>query len=89
MGILLKLNMTPQEPGPTSLQLIFQFLKDSWPMIGGIIAVWKTIDEVAKSYSRKQESKLKELIKLEVNPMIDKLTDSIDRLREDIGRMRP
>lgn len=80
--------MTPQEPGPTSLSLILQFLKDSWPMIGGIIAIYKTIDEVAKAYSRKQENKLKELIKAEVTPMIDRVMDSIDRLREDVGRIK-
>ena len=70
------------------LQQVFQFIKDSLPMIGGIIAVWKTIDEIAKWYSKKQEAQLKALIKTEVSPQIDNLTHAINDLREEIGKLK-
>lgn len=72
----------------TSLQLILQAIKDSLPMIGGIIAVWKTIDEIAKWYSKKQELRLQELIKAEVTPQIELLTNAINDLREEIGKLK-
>jgi flagellar hook-associated protein FlgK len=75
--------------GETStLAQILQFIKDCLPMIGGIIAVWKTIDEVAKWWSKKQEVRLKELIKTEVNPQMNSLTDAINDLREEIGKLK-
>lgn len=72
----------------TNFQLILQFIKDCLPIVGGIIAAWKTIDEIAKWYSRKQEMQLRELIKAEVNPQIERLSESIDKLREEIGRLK-
>ena len=71
----------------TNLQLVFQFIKDCLPMVGGIIAVWKTIDEIAKWYSKKQEAQLKALISSEVTPQIKELHDSIDRLTKMIGAL--
>lgn len=87
MAISLKMTPTPNE-GQSTLIIVLQFIKDSLPMLGGIIAVWKTIDEVAKWYSRRQEAKLKELIKSEVYPEIQLLRESIDALREEIGRLK-
>jgi len=72
----------------TSLQLILQAIKDSLPMIGGIIAVWKTIDEIAKWWSKKQDLRLQELIKAEVTPQIELLTNAINDLREEIGKLK-
>lgn len=82
----LKINM--QQPQMSTLDTILQFVKDSLPMIGGIIAIWKTINEIAKAYSKKQDARLRELIKTEVNPQIENLTDAINDLRETIGQMR-
>ena len=73
--------------GQTTLQMVLQFIKDSLPMIGGIIAVWKTIDEIARWYSKKQEAQLKELISSEVTPQILELHNSIDRLTKMIGAL--
>lgn len=78
----------PVSSTPSTLTLVLQFIKDSLPMIGGIIAIWKTIDELAKYYSKKQETKLRELIKAEVTPQIDALTKAINELRETIGTLR-
>ncbi len=72
----------------TTLQQVFQFIKDSLPMIGGIIAVWKTIDEIAKWYSKKQEAQLKALIDAQVTPQITQLTHAINDLREEIGKLK-
>lgn len=68
--------------------LLLQFVKDSLPMIGGIIAVWKTISELAKYFSVKQEAKLKELIRMEVTPKFDKLQDSLEKLEQSNDRLR-
>lgn len=71
----------------STISQVLQFIKDCLPMIGGIIAVWKTIDEVAKWYSKKQEAQLKALIASEVSPQIKELHDSIDRLTKMIGSL--
>ena len=73
--------------GQSTVQQILQFIKDCLPMIGGIIAVWKTIDEVAKWYAKKQEAQLKALIASEVTPQINELHASIDRLTKMIGAL--
>lgn len=77
-----------QQPQPDTLERVFQFIKDSLPMVGGIIAIWKVISEVAKAYSKKQDARLRDLIKSEVNPQIDGLTDAINDLRETIGALK-
>lgn len=82
------MKMTGQSNDGTTLALFFQFVKDSLPMVGGIVAVWKTISEIAKAYSKKQDARLRELIKAEVNPQIDNLTHAINELRETIGTLR-
>lgn len=79
-------NMMP--PQPTSFAIFLNFIKDSWPMIGGIVGMWKVIDEAAKYFSKKQEAKLRELIKEEVNPQVSNLISAINELREEIGRLK-
>lgn len=74
-------NIMANEVGQSTLTQLLQFVKDSLPMIGGIIAVWKTIDEIAKWYSKKQEAQLNSLIDAKIVP----LQDSIDRLTKMIG----
>lgn len=72
----------------STLAQILQFLKDCLPMIGGIVTAWKVVDEIAKWWSKKQEVRLKELIKTEVNPQMDNLTHAINELREEIGKLK-
>jgi len=79
--------MSGQDSG-NNFALVLQFVKDSLPMIGGIIAIWKVISEIAKSYSKKQDARLRELIKIEVSPQIESLTHAINDLRETIGTLR-
>lgn len=79
--------MAQQDSGGT-LTIVLQFVKDALPMIGAIIAVYKVIAEIAKAYSKKQDVRLRELIKSEVNPQIDSLTHAINELRETIGELR-
>lgn len=72
----------------SNLQVFLQFIQDSWPMIGGIALGWKAIAEAARFLQKKQDIRLRELIKAEVNPQIELLTDSINALREEIGRLK-
>lgn len=88
MDILAKSTMTNPVGQVSTLTQVLQFIKDSLPMIGGIIAVWKTIDEIAKWYSKKQEAQLKALIDIQVTPQIESLTKAINELREEIGRLK-
>jgi ubiquinone biosynthesis protein COQ9 len=74
--------------GENTITIVLQFIKDSLPMIGGIIAIWKTISEVAKYFAKKQDARLRELIQSEVTPQIENLTHAIDALREEIGRLK-
>lgn len=80
-------NMAPSQDN-SNLAVVLQFLKDSWPMIGSIIAVWKVISEVAKYYAKKQDTRLRELIQAEVTPQITNLTKAINELREEIGKLK-
>lgn len=68
------------EQAPSSLAVILQFVENSWPFVITFGAVWKTISEIAKSYSAKQETKLRELIKTTVSPDFAELRTSIDTL---------
>jgi hypothetical protein len=82
------MKMTGNPNDSSTVVLVLQFIKDSFPMIITMGAVWKTISEIAKAYSKKQDAKLRELIKAEVNPQIDNLTHAINELRETIGAMK-
>lgn len=73
---------------PGTIYIILQFIRDCLPMVGGIIAIWKIIHEIAKWWSTKQDVKIKALIANEVKPQIDNLTDAINGLREEIGRLK-
>jgi hypothetical protein len=76
---------------PTStqspLEIVLSFVKDSWPMIIGIVTAWKGIDAIAKYYSDRQDARLKVLIRTEIAPDIDKLQGSIDTLANVIDRL--
>ena len=71
-----------------SLQIILQFIGNSWPFMIAFGAIWKTINEVAKIYSAKQDAKLRALIQSEVNPTFQKLQESIDSLTESINHLK-
>ena len=74
----------PVSSTPSTLTLVLQFIKDSWPMIGGIVAIYKVIDKVAEYYSKKQETKLRELIKAEVTPELESLKNGMEELTKSI-----
>lgn len=89
MGTSMKMqsNMAPNT-GEDNLTVILQFLKDSWPMIVAMFSIYQIVDRVAKYYAKKQDARLRELIQAEVTPQITNLTEAINALREEIGKLK-
>lgn len=84
----LKTLMKAMIPPQSNTQIIVQGVENSWPFILAFGTIWKAISEVAKIYSSKQEAKLKALIQSEVNPTFQKLSESIDALKDSIDKLK-
>lgn len=71
-----------------TLQIVLNFIKDSWPMIGAIVTIYKVIDVIAKYWSKRQEERFKLVIDAYIGKDIKSLGESIDELRAEIRDMK-
>lgn len=65
-----------------------EFAKDFSVPTGLFVLIWKTIDKVGAHFAQRRKDAIKELIKDEVNPQIERLTKSIENLNEAIHDLR-
>lgn len=71
----------------TGLKIWLEFIETLLPFATVFGGLWKGIHELFKYLSEKRKMELKEMIKEEVAPQIDKLSDAIDKLSDRINRM--
>lgn len=71
---------------------IFVWAKDNTIIFGAFALAWKAIDKVFKYYSESRLNELRAIVKEELanhtNPQIEKLSTSIDELRESIWALK-
>lgn len=89
MGYL-KIKM--QEPHVSWWEPIFNWIRDNTVLFACFALAWKGIDRAFKFYSNAQAERLREMVKEEikshVNPVIERLSTSIDKLQESIWELR-
>lgn len=71
---------TPTLPTNEWLQLV----EDLLPFLTIFGLMWKAFDLVFKYFSEKQKDQVRELIRSEVKPDIDRLNDNFERLEKAI-----
>lgn len=69
-------------PIPTNEWL--QLVEDLLPFLTIFGLMWKAFDLVFKYFSEKQKDQVRELIRSEVKPDIDRLNDNFERLEKAI-----
>ena len=69
---------------PINTNQWLQFVEDLLPYLTTFGLMWKAFDLVFKYFSDKQREAVKELIRTEVKPDIERLNDNFERLEKAI-----
>lgn len=71
-------------PAPIPTNQWLQFIEDLLPYLTVFGLMWKAFDLVFKYFSDKQKEAVKDLIRTEVKPDIERLNDNFERLEKAI-----
>lgn len=75
---------TKMAPTPIPPNQWFQLTEDLLPYLTIFGLLWKAFDLVFKYFSDKQKEAVKEIIRTEVRPDIERLNDNFERLEKAI-----